>query len=375
MTNFTKIKTNKMKSNKLFPFFYIFLFLTLFSCKEDIELVGEFKETALVYGVLDQADSVHFIKINRAFIGPGNALEFAKIPDSSYFENLSATITEKLNGNVVRSWTLNDTLLDNKSENGIFYAPTQKVYYFENGSLGGLNTDAIYHLEIVINEGAAKEFKVTGETNLVNGLASSLSNTNSSFQFLDNQKVLKTFPVIASSIGNSSIINISLKLNFDEYKTNNDTNNVVIDWNLGESEVTSSYSAIIQGQRFYELIKENITQDNLINKRQFQSIEIIITGGSSDLNTYINSNKPSSTLTQSKPNFTNLSTNSKNTVVGIFTSRQTLTIKKVLYAPNAPTASCLDQKSRDYLCTGDFTGTLLFCSQHNMDANKNYYCQ
>ena len=44
------------------------LFLVLFSfnsCKEDIELVGDFKETAVIYGLLDQSDSTHIIKINR----------------------------------------------------------------------------------------------------------------------------------------------------------------------------------------------------------------------------------------------------------------------------------------------------------------------
>ena len=57
------------------------------SCKEDIELVGSYKETAVIYALLDQSESIHFLKINRAFIGPGNALEIAKIPDSSYFKN------------------------------------------------------------------------------------------------------------------------------------------------------------------------------------------------------------------------------------------------------------------------------------------------
>ncbi|TAF89039.1 MAG: hypothetical protein EAZ48_01940, partial [Flavobacteriia bacterium] len=58
----------------------------LSSCEEDIILDGDFVETAVVYGLLDQADSIHMIKITRAFIGPGSALDIAQIPDSSYFE-------------------------------------------------------------------------------------------------------------------------------------------------------------------------------------------------------------------------------------------------------------------------------------------------
>lgn len=364
-----------MKFYIILSLFFSALFLN--SCKEDIELVGEFKETAIVYGILDQADSVHFLKINRAFIGPGNALEFAQIPDSSYFENLEATITEKVNGQIIRTWDLQDTIVNNKDENGVFYAPTQKLYYFAHSMKNNqsLNPDAIYYLEITLNGGTAKEFKVNGETALIDGLASGQSNPNSSFQFLDNQKELKAFGVNVTDVGNAKLVNISLKLNFEEYTANNDTNKISINWNAGEAEVTGSYSAVIQGQRFYELISENITVDENITKRKFKSIQIIITGGSDDLNTYINSNKPSSTLTQSKPNFTNLTTNSDNNVIGVFTSRQTLTVNKLYIISNAPSSSCLDTKSREYLCTGAITGNLLFCSDHNSDANKTYSCQ
>ena len=364
-----------MKFYIIITLFFSALFLN--SCKEDIELVGDFNETAIVYGILDQADSVHFLKINRAFIGPGNAIEFAQIPDSSYFENLTATITEKISGQISRTWTLNDTIINNKDENGIFYAPTQKLYYFEHGMSNNesLNPEATYHLNIIINEGTAKEFIVTGETTLIDGLTSGQSNPNATFQFLDNQKEFKAFGVSVSDVGNAKLVNVSLKLNFEEYTINNDTNKISIDWNVGESEVSNNFSAVIQGERFYELIQENVTNDDNIIQRKFKSIQIVITGGSDDLNTYISSNEPSNSLTQSKPDFTNLSSNSDNNVIGVFTSRQTLTINKLYYSSNVPTASCLDSKSREYLCTGSITGTLLFCSDHNSDALKeDIYC-
>ena len=74
--------------------------LFLQSCSEDLKLAGDFKETAIVYGLLDQADSLHYVKITRAFIGPGNALDIAQIADSSYFDQVDATISEVVNGTV-----------------------------------------------------------------------------------------------------------------------------------------------------------------------------------------------------------------------------------------------------------------------------------
>ena len=103
----------------------------LFSCSEKIDLIGDFKETAVVYGLLDHSDSLHYVKITRAFIGPGNAVEIAQIEDSSYFNTVDATIEELDGNNIVRTWILRDTTIENKDTNGLFYAPNQKVYYFQ----------------------------------------------------------------------------------------------------------------------------------------------------------------------------------------------------------------------------------------------------
>ncbi|MEY4596449.1 MAG: hypothetical protein RLZZ506_867, partial [Bacteroidota bacterium] len=112
--------------------------LALSSCEEDIILDGDFVETAVVYGLLDQADSIHMIKITRAFIGPGSALDIAQIPDSSYFEQVEATVSEVVNGQVTRTWTLQDTLVQDKDTNGLFYGPEQKAFYFKTLPTGPL---------------------------------------------------------------------------------------------------------------------------------------------------------------------------------------------------------------------------------------------
>ena len=83
----------KINENLYITLICLFLYM-LSSCSEKVELVGNFEETAVVYGLLDQADTLHYIKITRAFIGPGNALEIAQIADSSYFTNVDATISE-----------------------------------------------------------------------------------------------------------------------------------------------------------------------------------------------------------------------------------------------------------------------------------------
>jgi hypothetical protein len=88
--------------------------LGLSSCNEKIDLLGDYQETAVVYGLLDHADSLHYIKITRAFIGPGSAVDLAQISDSSYFNQVNATVTEFIGGVVTRTWILKDTIVTNK---------------------------------------------------------------------------------------------------------------------------------------------------------------------------------------------------------------------------------------------------------------------
>lgn len=357
------------------------LFLTLItvnSCKEDIDLIGEYKETAVIYGLLDQSESTHYIKIHRAFIGPGNALDIAKIPDSSYFVNVDATITETVDNHVTRTWILQDTTINNKSENGVFYAPTEKLYYFTDASQGALNIEATYKLEVIINKGLSNEFIVTGETKLVSGITSDLSKQSKNFKFVDtNTGELSASEISCSNTGNAYVINSSMIIDFYEFNGTTLLDSVSIDWNAGETEVQpgSTSKMSLQGKTFYELIRDHCTANSAINKRQIKSLTIKITGGSDELNNYINSNKPSSSLAQTKPNFTNLSVTNDRNVVGIFSARSTLKIVKPFSIP-LQNFRAIDSKSTEELCIGTITGNYFFCSNHPSDnlSTISYYC-
>ena len=381
------------KINKYLCFIFISLVLiVLNSCNEKIKLIGDFVETAVVYGLLDQADSLHYIKINRAFIGPGNALEIAQIADSSYFTNVEATISEYLNGNLTRSWLLRDTILDNKDPNGVFYAPEQKVYYFKtmptgfngviqsstNPQMTSLNPQAIYKIDIVINNGA---FSVSGETELVRGITSAAATQNFNFKFAINPGEYTSTGITVSSTGNSYVLNTQLKIAFNEWE-NNTYSEKSFFWKLGEADVLPSSSKIFtaNGETFYDLMKSNCTENSSISKRTFKGVTIKITGGAEELYNFIAVNKPSSGLAQSKPTYTNLTATNGKRVIGIFSSRQTVEIYHPFYvSPQQAYLRALDKKSTRELCIGSKTGLYLFCSNHPGDnivnQEESYACQ
>lgn len=381
------------KIKKYLYFIFISLgLIVLNSCNEKIELIGDFVETAVVYGLLDQADSLHYIKINRAFIGPGNALEIAQIADSSYFTNVDATISEYLNGNLTRSWLLRDTILDNKDPNGVFYAPEQKVYYFKtmptgfngviqtstNPQMTSLNPQAIYKIDIVLNDGA---FSVSGETELVRGITSAAATQNFNFKFADNPGEYTSTGITVSSTGNSFVLNTQLKIAFNEWE-NNTYSEKSFFWNLGEADVQPLSSKVFtaNGETFYDLMNSNCTENSTITKRTFKGVTIKITGGAEELYNFIAVNKPSSGLAQSKPTYTNLTATNGKRVIGIFSSRQTVEIYHPFYVSQQQAyLRALDKKSTKELCQGPITGLYLFCSNHPGDnvvnQEESYACQ
>jgi hypothetical protein len=370
---------------KHFSILLSLILILLTSCNDEVNLNGDFKETAVVYGLLNHADSLHFIKITRAFIGPGNALEIAQIADSSYFDNVELTVSEYQGGVLQRTWLLKDTIVENKDVDGVFYAPEQKVYYFKtlptvtssmgiagtvqtssNPLLTSLKPGSTYKMKAIINNGA---FEVTGETELVNGLTTSASSQNFTFKFADDPSEYISTGVAVSSTGNSYIVNAQLDVFFNEH-IGSTFSTKSFNWQLGENDVqpnsSSTFTAL--GKTFYDLVKQNITNDPAINKRTFNGISITITGGAEDLYNYMVVNKPTSSLAQSKPTYTNLSVTNNKRVVGIFSSRQTLKIFKPFYiSPAQAYIRAIDKKSTRELCIGPISGSLFFCSDHPGD--------
>ena len=368
---------------KLFSAFSIIVIL--FSCNEQIELSGDFKETAIVYGLLDHSDSMHYVKITRAFIGPGNAVDIAQIEDSSYFNSVYATIEELEGGTVTRTWVLSDTVIENKDTNGVFFAPTQRVYYFKtlpttisnSGAFGtvqtspdpqlsSLNPNAQYRLNADINDGL---FRVSATTDLVNGLTTNATSQNFTFKFASNPGEYKAQSVTISNTGNAHVVNAKIGINIAEY-IGEDAVSQTIDWTIGENDVmpNSSITFSAQGETFYNRVIDNVINDPLIDQRNFLGFEVVMTGGSEDLYNYITVNQPSSSLAQTKPTYTNLEVTNGYRVIGIFSSIQTIkTFRPFYISPQQAFIRAIDKKSTQELCEGPITGLLQFCSKHPAD--------
>ena len=66
------------------------------SCSTDFDMYAEYKDVTIVYSIVDMDDDTTWVKITKAYTGPGNALLLAQNPDSSnYPYKLNGVITGK----------------------------------------------------------------------------------------------------------------------------------------------------------------------------------------------------------------------------------------------------------------------------------------
>ncbi len=335
----------------------------LAGCKTKFSVNGEYEEKPVVHFLLDQGENYHFLKLNKTFLKEGDAFEYAKDPSLSYFDNVVATVKEV--GGQNRTWTLKDTIITNKKD-GVFYAPEQKLYYFVASDL---DENVPYRLNIDIDNG---KFNVTGQTNLVKDVNITYPQPNFSFNFADynvNVNGYKSTP-ITFSLGNAALYKVQLRIEYREFTASGQKDKSLM-WNLGtinRSDISTSKATVsATGEQFYEFLSKKIDPDSDVTKRTLKSLEIILTAGSEDLNTYILTNKPSSSLAQNKPTYSNV-----DGALGIFSSRVSIKQMKVDYNP--PNIRALNQNSTKELCQGPYTTALKFCSDIPLDNGTSFSC-
>lgn len=84
----------------------------LASCSEDFEVAAPYKNVTVVYGLLDVADTAHYIRIQKAFLDEHkSALDMATSADSNFYTNVSVHMKELTdtgkNGKILFDETLN----------------------------------------------------------------------------------------------------------------------------------------------------------------------------------------------------------------------------------------------------------------------------
>ena len=118
----------------------LFLILPLlFSCETDFDVNANWKDVTIVYGLIDPNNEDQLIKINKAYLGQGDAIQMASISDSTNYDpsNLIVKI-HRVREQVFNTYdtlstvVLTDTVLE--KDDGLFSTDDNIIYTFKKPS-------------------------------------------------------------------------------------------------------------------------------------------------------------------------------------------------------------------------------------------------
>ena len=299
--------------NKIILLLFSVFFL---SCETDFDVNAEWQDVTVVFGLLDPNNEDQLIKINKAFLGPGDALQRASVADSTNYDPSEITVKvhrvkqQQFGGyDTLASVTLSDTLLE--KDEGLFSTEENIIYTFKKPS-SFYNTNSLYLLDI-LNENTQE--RITSETEIINTF--SFESLNPSFEWglyngeLPDSLKFRTKNIEWQKSPNGLIYQLDIVINFLE---NNDTVNLV--WSQPLVEYTSGNMSLqIKGEQFFQFLVNNLDNNTV---KQFLNLDLVMTIGTVELKTYIDVNKPFSGIVQERPTYKNI-----NNGIGLFSSRFT----------------------------------------------------
>lgn len=344
------------------------------ACSTDLDINAPYKNVTVVEGLLNMRDSIHFIKINKGYLGEGDALVYAQVQDSNEWRGDAfeyKRVVRKRNGQVLDTFDLRDTLLNDR-EPGTFYSPAQHLYYFAdtyraNPSIGGqpttiyLDPASEYDIELKV-----KGEEITATTTIVNDFS-----IQSADQSTDQPINLTTgsnfgsFELNWNSGLNGKRYVADYRFNYREMRNGVVQDTVLsITRRLGtvvrrSAGTGEGMSATLDGLRFYQDLASSIPSDPAVERRLFLGIDLIISVANDEFHTFLTLTEPISGIIEDRPVYSNITNG-----YGIFGSRY---VKQVI-------GKRLGATSLAQLAAGDITGHLRFCSAIPFDVLSPHYC-
>ena len=142
--------------NRLLYTLILLASVMLFSCETDIDVNAPYEDITVVYGVVNPADSNHYIKINKAFLGDVNALDLAADANNFNYtaDEIEITVEEVNNSNVIKTFstgagTVVRTVNEIPKDAGVFDNTDNVLYKFVEPNINIAND---YRIKIVNKE-------------------------------------------------------------------------------------------------------------------------------------------------------------------------------------------------------------------------------
>ncbi|MFZ1702883.1 MAG: hypothetical protein WAT79_00975 [Saprospiraceae bacterium] len=330
---------------------FLFLLPTLFStsCSNDFELTELGTELPVVYGLLSQADTAVYIRIEKTFLSEDVEPKIlAQDPANFYYNDILVELTNTSDDAKYLLQRVNGNLEGYPRSEGGFVTDPNYIYKIHTNKLNGgkLGDNVLYELQIKKEDGTVLAKANTRTLRAMSEKDITVPSTAGSLSF----DYSRDFTVGFRSDQNAHIHDIYLKVYYSEVK-NGVSEEKVLRWPIVKNynanqpnNLNITYS--IKGRSFYEFLKANIEEDPFTS-RFLKSGAIEISSGGVEIKDYINIVQANLGITSSGevPSYTNIENG-----IGLFSSRSYLTRENISFTV----------MTRDSVANGTITKKLNF---------------
>ncbi|MFN0187088.1 MAG: hypothetical protein ACKVQV_00145 [Bacteroidia bacterium] len=292
---------------------FIALSFLLTSCENDLDIIEDYKEIPIIYSLVNPSSTTHYVRVQKAFLGVGNALLMAQESDSLYYDPSKVRVyLEKLNLNsVVESYPMQPDFTQFKNE-GLF---TDNDHYVFRLDSVRLNPNFLYQLRFHNIESG---LVITGRTRIIEPIYQNTLSPTTRINLADDDPYKIRF--ISSKYG--KMYGLIMRIRYTETtKLTQAIKNKYEDYKLpyltsltlnGGQELSFQ----LDGKSIFQFLGSRIKVDTTVTRRliDFKS-DFIFTTATDDFYNYVQINSPNNTV-NFIPEFTNLSGGK-----GIFTCR------------------------------------------------------
>ncbi|MCE1167073.1 MAG: hypothetical protein LWX70_03165 [Sphingobacteriia bacterium] len=309
----------------------------LSSCKTDFDLNAEWKDITIVYGVLDPGKSVQQVRINKAFLGSGSALEYAQIVDSIHYDTavINAVLEEYVNNALTRTIKLKPVWVDRDSVNvGPFYNPdfpkviVYKTVKYNYHAINGkdttwLNPSATFKV-IITNKKSGKI--ISSEAPLVSGikLVSPVYNSANPQLSVTNASNVN-FNLKWTAGDNGKRYSTTMRFFYKEYVPGTvDTTIKYVDYTFPTLkrdktiQSTTQMSVSVVGSSYYASLKSLVPYNRDVRRIPYRMTVMFYVLGE-EASTYLDVNSNTGGLVEDKVEYTNIDNG-----YGIFSAEMSL---------------------------------------------------
>ena len=342
------------------------------SCDNDLQIIADWKDVPVVYGILNAEDSVHYIKLNKAFLGRGDVMMMAQEFDSLHYagEDVGLRLLEQEKAWIPsengEGWLTISTIeleptdeFDNKPE-GAFSSPTQIIYKSDTE----INADALYTAEVYRISSDTLIAYTKNPIAILSPVNITRPNSFSPLTITPNGFVPN---VEWKSIAGGDMYELSMNFNYMEFPISGEADTLYrsIEFNFpsrlsNNSEGGEKMTHSIDFYQFLNFIASNIPEDPTVRRLVvgMEAAQVVsgfaithaclnfkLLAAGEDLSTYLVLNENSSSLVLDRPEYSNIENG-----IGILSSRTSDIVESVK----------ITNSSNDEIATNDVTKHLNF---------------